>query len=108
VLEGDPFVHGLFSISEHASTVTGFSRSVRESLVVAPNGIMTNDAAEFASCLKYAHLATRPPRKESKGKAAPLIQQTADRTFCLASKTGPACTPNLQTLLLNLLDRHSY
>lgn len=30
-LEGDPFVHGLFSISEHASTVTGFSRSVRES-----------------------------------------------------------------------------
>ncbi len=55
-LEGDVFVQGLFSISEHASTVAGMDFLVRcgKVLVIAPNGIVTMNATEFEACLKYA------------------------------------------------------
>jgi hypothetical protein len=71
-LEADPFVHGLFSISEHASTVTGMDFLVRcgKVLVVAPNGIMTMNAAEFESCLKYAALGDEAAA-EGKAKEKP-------------------------------------
>ena len=55
-LEGDPFVQGLFSISEHASTVVGMDFLIRcgKVLVIAPNGIVTMDASEFEASLKYS------------------------------------------------------
>jgi hypothetical protein len=69
-LEGDPFVQGLFSISEHASTVVGMDFVIRcgKVLVIAPNVIVTMDASEFEASLKYSaalgnEATAKPPTK---------------------------------------------
>jgi hypothetical protein len=55
-LEGDRLVQGLFSISEHASTVAGMDFLVRcgKVLIIAPNGVVTMNAAEFEAGLKHS------------------------------------------------------
>jgi hypothetical protein len=56
-LEEDRLVQGLFSISEHhASTVAGMDFLVRcgKVLIIAPNGVVTMNAAEFEACLKHS------------------------------------------------------
>ncbi len=53
-LEGDPLVQGLFSISEHASTVAGMDFLIRcgKVLAITPTGIVTMNAAEFEATLR--------------------------------------------------------
>jgi predicted aspartyl protease len=48
-LEGDPFVPGLFSISENTSVVVGMDFLARCSkvLVIAPNGVLIVDTAQY-------------------------------------------------------------
>ena len=55
-LEGDRLVQGLFSISEHASTVAGMDFLVRcgKVLAIAPTGVVTMNAAEFEAFLKHS------------------------------------------------------
>jgi len=55
-LEGQPFVHGLFSISEHASIVAGMDFLTRcgKILVIAPTGIVMLSASEFEAFLRHA------------------------------------------------------
>jgi predicted aspartyl protease len=50
---GDPFVQGLFSISEHASVVAGMDFLARcgKVLIIAPNTVVTVETAEFADWL---------------------------------------------------------
>jgi predicted aspartyl protease len=53
-LEGDPFVQGLFSISEHTSTVVGmdFLIRCRKALVVGPMGIVMVNADDLKAVLE--------------------------------------------------------
>jgi hypothetical protein len=53
-LEGDR--SGLFSISEHASTVAAMDFLVRcgKVLVIAPTGVVTMNAGEFEAFLKHS------------------------------------------------------
>lgn len=72
-LEGDVFVQGLFSISEHASTVAGMDFLVRcgKVLVIAPNGIVTMNEAEFEACLKHAAALRNEATAKAPTKAKP-------------------------------------
>jgi predicted aspartyl protease len=53
-LEGDTFVQGLFSISEHTSTVVGMDFLVRcgQVLIVGPAGIVMMNADELKAALE--------------------------------------------------------
>src|SRR5260370_35125311 len=69
-LEGGPFVQGLFSFSQHASTVVGMDFLIRcgKVLVIAPSGIVTMDAGEFEASLKHssalgAEATGKPPTR---------------------------------------------
>lgn len=53
-LEGDNLVQGLFSVSDHASTVAGMDFLIRcgKVLAITPTGIVTMNAAEFEAALR--------------------------------------------------------
>lgn len=55
-VEGDPLVQGLFSISEHASTVIGMDFLMRcgKVLVLSATGVIVMDWKEFNAALEQA------------------------------------------------------